>query len=188
MADTLVVVAAHGDDYLSNWEGDMLYDVVMWDTSEGGHPTRAYIEAFRQYRDRYQSFMFVQDSMRPTDRRYLQQFRIDRPVVAWCTFPGMMWDSDGQAEWVRTQYPDQLEPANGIFGPVFYATRDAMQQAEPHFPATPRTKLEAQGTERAWAYCFQAAGVPVFGLYTFDVTPMQNGDYAPFVKVFANRQ
>lgn len=184
--DTLVVVAAYDETHRDNWASFNGGDVAVMDTSAGGHPTGAFIEAFRS-QPNYGSYLFVQDSMRCTSRDCVKPFVGLGPVVAWCVFP-LFFDSEKQARYVRQQYPGVQEPDEGIFGPVFYATRDAMQAAEPHFPALPGTKLEAQGTERAWAFAFAAAGVTVNALYEFSIPRMEDGSYPPFAKTFANRQ
>lgn len=184
--ETLIVVAAFDETHKNNWSTFYGGDVAVMDTSGGGHPTGAYIEAYRTYTD-YGSYLFVQDSMRARSRDCVQPFRGRGHVVAWCSFP-LFFDNDEQARYVASQYPGQVLPARGIFGPVFYATRRAMRRAEPFFPAVPGTKLEAQGTERAWAFAFQAAGFPVAWLYDFNPALMENGSYPPFTKKFANRQ
>lgn len=184
--DTLIVVAAYDESHKANWPGFDGGDLVVMDTSAGGHPTGAYIQAFRDYPE-YDSYLFVQDSMKATLPDCVAPFRGLGPVVAWCSF-ALFFDDETQLRWVKDQYPDAPSPDEGIFGPVFYATREAMVAAEPFFPALPSTKLEAQGTERAWAYAFKQAGVPLNALYEFCIPPMEDGSYQPFTKAFANRQ
>lgn len=188
MADgTLIVVAAYDQTHTANLETLHGGTVIVKDTSGGGHPTKAFIDAYREHPD-HAGYLFVQDSMRGTEPDVVEMFRErERSVVAWVTFP-LFFDSTEQAEWVRAQYPGHAEPMRGIFGPTFYATRAAMQAAEPFFPLAPDTKMMAQGTERAWAYCFNAAQVDVAGLHQFDPGRMSDGSFPPFQKHFANRQ
>ncbi len=105
-------------------------------------------------------------------------------------FHPLFFDSVEQQVWVESQFP-LGRPPYGIFGPVFYATRDAMRRAEPFFPATPADKLEAQGTARASAYTFMHAKVPVGtlgGMTTDGVRPNLFPENKTFLKTFGNRQ
>lgn len=185
---TLIVVACYGltnPHVNANQETWLGGDLCLMDTSTGGHPTRAFIEAYRANRD-YTSYLFIQDSMRGIMPDIVEPFRHKGLVVAWVKF-GFNFDDPAQEAWVRDWYPAAPTPSEGIFGPTFYATRDAMERAEPFFPRTPRSKHEAQGTERAWAFAFQEAGIQVTKMYEFSPNLMQSGQYPPFSKTFADR-
>lgn len=187
--ETLIVVAAVDHSFDGNIAliKERHESVVRMDTSGGGHPSSAFIRAFYQYPD-YESYLFIQDSLRPTVDDIVLPFSSEgSEVVAWGLFPLSIWDGDYQYQWVREQFPEEINPSHGIFGPIFYATRSAMERSEPWFPRRPRDRLEAQGTERAWAYTFAAAGIEVGSLGTWSNQHMSSGNYPVFVKQFAGR-
>lgn len=174
------------DDFAHYAESYKGGPVVRMDTSQGGHPTGAYIRAYHEYPE-YRSYLFIQDSMRGIVPNIVRPFRqAGAPVVAWGIFP-MAFDNYAQRDWVLGQYPDHVRPRWGIFGPTFYATRKAMEKAEPYFPAVPENRLQAQGTERAWALTFAQAGVDVGWLGEWDNHLMSEGPYPVFRKTFALR-
>ncbi len=185
-SDILVVIPHVNDDYplaKFHW-GNPKVDVLTVDTSTGGYPTGAIKMVYHSYIT-YWAYLFVQDSMWPTSPDYLDDF-LDSGyrVMAWATFP-LGFDSDEQKHYVKDQYPG-VEVDRGIFGPVFYSERSAMTQAEPFFPATPLNRMEAQGTERAWAYCFEAAGVPFGAIRHADPREL-HGVIPPLRKEYAGR-
>jgi len=55
------------------------------------------------------------------------------------------------------------------------------------FPTTPQDKLQAQGTERAWAWAFKQAGLPVVSMDMWDKSRMESGQYPVFRKVWGGR-
>lgn len=191
--DELIVVAKHGPD----WIGQCLASlngtpVLVVDTGPDGpapgqHPTGAYLWAYQNVKaNRY---LFIQDSMTAVDPDPCPWFRQQMPLnggaVAWGRFP-MAWDGVAQQEWVRSQYRG-VEPDAGIFGPVFYTTRRSLDLLKnlKLLPKAPSNRLEAQGTERAWAFAFHAAGLPVTGP-AWNSGAMRDG-FGPFRKVWANR-
>ena len=188
MSDTLIVVAAVDDRFKHNIQalkerhGSL---VVREDTSMGGHPSAAFIRAYHKNPE-FDSYLFLQDSLEPTASDVVAPFKFaDAEVVGWARFP-MFFDNEYQQEWVLRQ-GFTVQPLYGIFGPIFYATRAAMERAEMWFPRTPRNRLEAQGTERAWAFTFQQAGdKPVF-LHEWSNQHLSSGDAYPFKKTFALR-
>lgn len=185
---TLVVVAAFDRAFDTNVEAlrRSAPAFVRMDTSMGGHPSAAFIKAYHQYPD-YDAYLFLQDSLFPRTDFYLDHFMNPlEPVVGWARFNLPMFDGDVQMAWVEDQYPEDVRPSHGIFGPIFYATRRAMEQAEPWFPRTPKNRLEAQGTERAWAYAFAAAGIPVSFLGDWSNERLVRHDPI-FAKTFAGR-
>jgi hypothetical protein len=185
-SETLIVVAAVNDDYKENLPTYTGGDLLVQDTSAGGHPTGAYIKAFHEWPE-YESYLFIQDSMRGIVDDVTAAFREHgSDVVAWGLFE-MGWDGPDQMRWVLRQYPARVKPTHGIFGPVFYATRGAMEKAERWFPDIPSNRLEAQGTERAWAYTFAAANIEVGSLGDWSNELMAHGPYPVFRKVFALR-
>jgi hypothetical protein len=153
----------------------------------GGHPTGAYLWAVQQYAA-YDRFLFVQDSMTALMDPlpwFREQFPATGGAVAWAKFR-MQWDAD-QKPWVEAQYPGVPEPEWGIFGPVFYTDRATLDLlAERNLlPPIPENRIQAQGTERSWAYAFAAAGLPVIGP-EWDSDAMTRA-FGPFCKFWANR-
>lgn len=189
--ETLIVVAAVDDRFTDNLQTLNGGPVLRMDTSAGGHPSAAFIRAYRE-NPQYHSYLFLQDSMMAHVGDCVAPFKKEgHDVVAWGLF-GMFFDNEMQREWVESQFSESMrepagKPSNGIFGPTFYATRDAMRKAEPFFLKTPEDRNQAQGTERGWAYTFKAAGVEVGTLGQWDNGRMQKGDYPVFTKTFAAR-
>lgn len=201
----LVVVACHGPDWIGQCRAtlaehppDAGASWVFVDTSgtitngadvsiQGGHPTGAYLWAVEQYAA-FNRFLFIQDSMTVLTNP-LPWFRDQWPgsgAVAWQRFP-MQWDNDEQRAEVEDRYASR--PSHGIFGPVFYTDRASLDvlAAEDLLPAIPQTRMQAQGSERAWAYAFADGGLPVVGP-EWDPHALKAGDpRGPFRKVFANR-
>jgi hypothetical protein len=191
----LIVVACHGLE--TDWHRQSLATLEPYltpdrpaafvDTSAGGHPTGAYISVYRHSdADR---FLFIQDSMTALDDP-LQWFRDQWPgsgAVAWQRFP-MQWDNDGQRLAVEQSYPD-THPSHGIFGPVFYTDRASLDllAAKDLLPSIPQNRMEAQGSERAWAYAYAAAGLPVVGPEWEPDALVADRPVGPFRKVFAGR-
>lgn len=196
--EELIVIACHGPDWIGQcrqslhglpllvvdtgpeWTG--LADVRI----DGGHPTAAYLWAYDNYRaDRY---LFVQDSMTAFGDPlpwFSNQLPAEGGAVAWGRFL-MQWDTVEQRQHVEDQYPG-VDADFGIFGPVFYTDRASLDllAAKDLFPQIPRTRMEAQGTERAWAYAYAAAGLPVVGP-EWSHHEMQR-QFGPFRKVWAKR-
>lgn len=189
-SETLIVVAAYDDSFKNNLPTFKGGDVVVWDTSSGGRETGAYINAFRKHY--YSSYLFLQDSLRGLVEDVTEPFRASgEDVVAWGRFP-LFFDSPEQEKWVWDQYPGRTRPRQGIFGPIFYATRKAMKRLEDKnlFPKLPPNKMMAQGTERAWAFAFDRAGVTVGelgGVTTDGIRPNLFPADQTFQKTFAGR-
>lgn len=188
-SETLIVVAAFDDTFKDNLETLHGGDIVVMDTSKGGHPSKAFIDAYRQ--NYYRSYLFLQDSLRGNVEDVVEPFRGKEEVVAWGTFP-MFFDDEQQGNWVLKQYPGHTMPRRGIFGPIFYATRRAMQRMESKglFPKTPPNRLMAQGTERAWAFACDWAGIKLGTLgdcITDGNSPRLFPSDQTFIKTFAGR-
>jgi hypothetical protein len=192
MLQNLVVVAAYDKEYIQGCLDSLgkKHKVVVIDTSKGGYPTWGYIRAFRRYKAH--NYLFIQDTMLAKDADYLQSFIDKRPrngAVAWCLFH-MGFDSGDQTDYAHSLYAEN-PPEYGIFGPVFYISRKALLELEYKglLPPKPTNKMEAQTSERLWAWALQNAGMEltsVGGLWDHDA--MQRGDYPVFKKVFANRK
>ncbi len=153
----------------------------------GGYPTGVLRWAYEsQPHDR---LLVIQDSMTvladplPWFRRMWTGYG----AVAWQRFP-MQWDDWSQAAWVETLYPD-VRPSHGIFGPVLYTDRASLDvlAARDLLPPVPESRWQSQATERAWAYAFAAAGLPVAGpVWNPDQMQLPSG-FGPFRKVLAGR-
>jgi hypothetical protein len=200
--DTLIVVAAHGPRFAAQCRESLgsAAPVCVVDTGSGavpladclipgGHPTGAYLHAYEHHPA--DAYLFIQDSMVATTPDFLDHFAAQMPplgAVAWGVF-GLAWDSEEQRCWVADQFPGRQEPPTGIFGPVFYTNRATLDRLrdEGLLPRIPITKIQAQGSERAWGWAFHAAGLPVVGP-PWDFYRMQDGSFPPFKKVWADRQ
>lgn len=191
MLQNLIVIAKHGDQYIDGCLESLgaKYPIQVIDTKDGGHPTGAYLKAYREYPAK--NYLFIQDSMQALQADYLEPFIEKMPehgAVAWGLFP-MAFDSREQVDWVESHY-DGVAPEFGIFGPIFYTSRDSLKTLEDRglLPPIPKDKLQAQGTERMWAWAFQNAELPVEsvgGIWSPDA--MSNGAYPPFRKIFGGR-
>lgn len=198
----LIVVGCHGPDWIDQCRASLSQHspdakVLFVETGEftgkadatidGGWSTGAYLWAVEQHAA-YDRFLFIQDSMTALADP-LPWFRdqwTGAGAVAWQVFP-MQWDSDDQRRAVEDRY--ESRPSHGIFGPVFYTDRASLDNlaALGLTPHLPHNRIGAQGTERAWAYAYAQAGLPVAGL-PWNATAMQSENgYGPFRKVFANR-
>lgn len=189
-SDTLIVVAAYDDSFANNLSTLHGGHVVRWSTAGGGHPSKAFIDAYRKHY--YRSYLFLQDSLRSNVEDCVAPFReVGEEVVAWGTFP-MFFDDEHQAAWVMNQYPGHTMPRRGIFGPIFYATRQALGKIERKglLPKTPPNKLMAQGTERAWSFACDRARITLGTLgdcITDGTSPRLFPSDQTFTKVFAGR-
>jgi hypothetical protein len=200
--DELIIVAAHGPDHIGQCMAALTdaETVVVVDTGSGqvpgrcvriagGYPTGAYRWAYQSMpADRY---LFIQDSMTALESPlpwFRDQFPAGGGAVAWARFP-QQWDSAEQRAWVEAAYPGTPEPSHGIFGPVFYTDRASLDVLAGRglLPPVPVNRLQAQGTERAWAYAFAAAGLPVVGPDWDPVTMAAASGFGPFRKTWAAR-
>lgn len=192
MLEDLVVVAKYNDDFLDGIAslGDR-YPVVVMDTSGGGHPTGAYIRAYREHPA--QNYLFIQDSMFAKQPDYLDEFKSRlRPgigAVAWALFR-QGFDNAEMEKWAKSFFGNDY-PGIGIFGPVFYTSRQNLRKLEQNnwFPPIPTNKLEAQTTERMWSWAFYKAGFKLDSVGGWwDRENMINGTFPVFRKVFADRK
>lgn len=202
----LIVVACHGPEWIGQCRASLAEHPpdagaapVFIDTSgtishgadvwiKGGHPTGAYLWAVEQYAA-YDRFLFIQDSMTflANPLPWFRDQWTGSGAVAWQRFP-MQWDTHEQRQAVEDRYPS-VYPSHGIFGPVFYTDRGSLDLLRERdlLPAVPQNRMDAQGSERAWAYAFAAAGLPVVGP-EWNPEALKAGDpVGPFRKVFANR-
>jgi hypothetical protein len=191
--ETLIVSATYDDSY-PEWYDALPQPKVRWSTAEGGHPSQALIRAFRADHHRHRAYLLLQDSLEPLDANpaaLFEQAAVDMrtPVVGWARFP-MFFDEPEQELKVTQQYPWVKRPAHGIFGPIFWVERKVMERLDKmgRFPKAPENKMDAQGTERAWAYAFQALGIEPRFLHDWSNEFLASGEATPFRKVFADRK
>jgi hypothetical protein len=183
----VIVVAKHGDTYIDaclRSLGDR-YPVVVMDTSEGGHPSAAYVKAYHEHPAH--NYLFIQDSMEAIEDDVIKPFKDKGEVVSWAHFH-FNFDNDAQRDYLVAQYEDN-PPEYGIFGPVFYASRESLEKLDKQglFPNTPQDKLQAQGTERGWAWAFHKADIKVESLGYWDKSKMEQGLHPPFRKTWGGR-
>lgn len=199
--DTLIVVAAHGPDYIDACLASLgAHPRLVVDTGSGtvpgadvrlhgGHPTGAYRWAY-EHTDAA-AFLFVQDSMVAVVPDPVAWFVGQAPelgAVAWGRFP-LAWDNVEQRGRVEAQYGADDPPDTGIFGPVFWTTRAALEVLGGCglLPPAPADRMQAQGTERAWAYAYRRAGLAVTGpMWDSDAMGTPAG-FGPFRKTWAAR-
>jgi hypothetical protein len=191
--DTLIVSASY-DDFRPEWFEAFPEPKVRVSTSDGGYQHGAYVDAFRFDRKRHHSYLFVQDSMEVTHPAPVAIFRAEAQnkgvqVVGWAGFP-FFFDNLQQQSDVMRQYPYTLPPERGMFGPVFWVERKVLEMLDKRglIPKKPWDKNSANGTERAWAVAFKAAGIPVAYLHDWSEAWLSSGDAAPFKKHYQGRQ
>lgn len=140
------------------------FDITLYER-KGGRTTGAYLTAYRNFPADY--YMFMQDSMKVKCQDWLGEFhrRMFTPTgtwpvgcVPWLNFD-MKRSTAEELAWA-TQCLGNVPCKNGIFGPVFYTSRKALDKlnALKVLPRTPKEKIQECGNERAWAMAFQKAG------------------------------
>src|SRR6187399_1825234 len=134
MRDSTLVVSATYDDSYPEWYLGLPDPKIRWSTAEGGHPSQAFVRAYRADYQRHRAYLFLQDSLEPLFDNVTAPFEdaaVEQrvPVVAWARFP-LFFDTPDQRALVEQQYPNQPAPDYGIFGPIFWAERRAMEKLE----------------------------------------------------------
>lgn len=188
----LIVVACHGSEWVDQCRKSLethapLAD-VMYVQTQGRWPTGALLDVYRSsaFAADFDGFLLMQDSMTALADP-LPWFRDQwqgSGAVAWQLFP-MQWDSPQQQELVEARYTSR--PASGICGPVFYTDRTSLDRLRDSdlLPDVPTSRMESCASERAWAYAFEQAGMPVVGPMWNQ--PSHESGVGPFRKVWANR-
>lgn len=198
----LIVVCCHGADFIGQCQESLSRHApgiakVYIDTASipdsrtnigipGIWPTGCLLWAYRNMHG-FDKFLIMQDSMTAI-MDPLPWFRdqwLGAGCVAWQRFP-MDWDTKDQADSVTSHYTSR--PAYGIVGPVMYTSRESLDLLEKLnlLPDTPSSRITSCATERAWAFAFEEAGLPVVGP-GWDVLAMTTTGVGPFKKVWANR-
>ena len=194
MRDSTLIVSATYDGSYPEWYDLLPEPKIRVSTADGGHPSQAFVNAYRYDLKRHRAYLFLQDSLEPLIDLVHAPFEDEAedkrtPVVAWARFP-TFFDDGSQKDHVVAQYPHMLWPDYGIFGPIFYAERKVLEKLDKYnrFPKAPENKMDAQGTERAWAFAFKALGIEPAFLHEWSNEHLASGDALPFKKVFAGRQ
>lgn len=155
---------------------------------ERGYTTGAYLHAYKYFPARH--YLFMQDSMVSLVPDALDPFKdLDSGgAVAWATFD-MGFDTPAHETWAKSLYTGQY-PSKGIFGPIFYTSRSALNRLDKAglLPPVPKDKLEAQTCERLWSWAFNNAGLPVACVGgDWKYTDMMDGRFPIFQKEWAGR-
>lgn len=160
---------------------------------DGGYCTRAYLEAYKRYGNEYPNLIFMHDSMKVKNPNWINAFTTPFDVselfcIPWLTF-GMWYDNDEQKAYIQDRYGTR-EPAEGIFGPIFATTNEALRTLERKLllPTPPSNKLEECAWERGWAVAFHQADIPMSAL-NHGVTgeDLNNDVYSHLTKIRPHR-
>jgi hypothetical protein len=189
---TLIISATYDDSH-RDWYDRLPEPKVRVSTAEGGHPSKALIDTFR-WGKKHDAYLLLQDTLEPLVEDVVAPFvdaaeKAKTGAAAWAGFP-MFFDTPDQKHWVVEQYQQVEEPKLGVFGPIFWVTRKNLERLEKLYrlPKHPADKLQAQGTERAWAYALGMIGQTPAFLHPWSNEHLASGEALPFRKVFAGRQ
>jgi hypothetical protein len=149
-------------------------ETIGAERTQGGWCMGAYLYALENFDRPW--YLFLHDSLVVKDPQFLKRFQEIGEAVGWLSFP-MAFDSASQEAYVRSFWPD-LAP-KGCFGPIFYATREALSRVELPFPVTIE---QAHGMERGVSSAFAAAGLPMGFIDEYETTRMDRDEYATFTK------
>lgn len=175
---SLIVICHHNG---SKWLSDLVksldgHNVVIVDTSstddeqknclaqhkltrfiEGGYAPAAYRAGFELFPN-YDEYFFMHDSMLCKDPNFFADFRAKGEMCAWIGFT--MHPDSQRCEYNARTYSDLYNlPPYMIFGPIFYATRNALSKLV--WPAPCRNHDELVVSERAFAIGFHQAGFEI---------------------------
>jgi len=139
------------------------------------------------------NYLFLQDSLEVIEQDFLEQFKekfsyAGRGAAAWTSFD-FEFDPGLQEQAMRYMYGDFI-PKYGIFGPIFYTSRDTLEfiDRQNGLPAYPVHAHQSQGLERGWAMIFEKYGLPVEFIHNLpNVTLTASGLFGPFRKSFLKR-
>jgi hypothetical protein len=167
------------------------FKLTVGKTPYKAYDTGAYIHAFRNY-DAH-AYLFMQDSVRPKCSGWFEAFEqratFGVGCVPWLIFP-MQWNSQYQVDWLIEKCNTNDWPPYGVFGPIFYAPRLALERLDElgYLDILPTCKEEQMAMERVWPTIFNLAG---FGIRPveprFHESLLTNDDYTHLAKRFALR-
>lgn len=122
-------------------------EYTCWDTG-------AYVHGYKNYTaDKY---IFLQDSLYIVNPNLIVEIDAmlnDYDVVPMFNF-GYGYDNADQQRWVEDGMPVTSTPQDGIFGPIFSATKSALDRIPADWFREPKNKNEGCGMERRWALMF----------------------------------
>ena len=122
-----------------------------WDTG-------AYLHAYKTYRA--DKFIFLQDSLSITNPDIISE--IDDLLDEYDVVPMFnfkyAYDNPEQKRWVEHGLHFSSLPRDGVFGPIFAATKSVLDRIPPDWHKEPTNKNEACGMERRWALEFHILG------------------------------
>lgn len=143
--------------------------------TRGGWSLGAYKHAVENIKADW--FFFMHDSMVVKDKSFLDEMK-KHQVCGWLSFP-MFFDNTGQEAAIKNVYPGET-PDKGIFGPIFYATKEVLDKITIHKPESCDI---AHGMERGMAMAFHQAGVPVSFLDELSEERLSGDMYQHFTKI-----
>ncbi len=167
---TLVVSAAstpEEEEYLRRHSGQAQTLFI-----DGGGCTGAYLAGYQAQPD-HDGYFFMHDSMRVKEPEFMPFFATQRPVTAWIGF-NMDWGTPESPEgrWLASVYGslDRALPPYAIFGPIFYASRNAMHGilSANLWPPPLRSRTDLQAVERGLAIAFHRSGYTPDFLEAYD--------------------
>ena len=202
----LVVISANGPDHwktcCNSWMGKAPFTLL--DTGSGEIPyadenvgpvwqTGAFLHAYHE--TDADAFLFTQDTVtvQPDWPDPVEWFRMrmtgDICAVGWQLFPLDNYERAFIEDWYESALGHRAftRPQRGIVGPVFYTTRETLDTLDRAglLPPVPTTREEQSATERAWAYAFHLAGVPLAGEpFVPNEIPAKVTEYGPLRKVW----
>lgn len=206
----LTVVATHnGMEFLPDLIKDLPEDHLIVDTNSNDPKVLNYLnkldkkpvligpvgcigayKAAYETAPHYDGYFFMHDSMRIKDKNFLEAFSSIGPVVAWIGFP-MDFDSGPQRQYLEYLYGDLNKdvPPTAIFGPIFYASKQAMQKAFDLIPNQTSSRDELCAMERGIAIAFHRAGFEIDYLEEYSNERLDIlDDYKYFSKKRPNRE
>lgn len=138
--------------------------------------TGAWIEAYRScVSSRY---LFIQDSMEVTAPGWYKQFDDIAETrtykgsyefcVPWVTFtPYLLGVTPEVRNRIIEVYGVYAEPGFGIFGSMFYTSRDSLRRIEKsgYLNYVPKDKTDSEAYERWWALIFHRLGIPIMPIH-----------------------
>jgi hypothetical protein len=203
--DPLIVIATNnGKKYLEKLLPTVKYPFVLIDTGstepesikyfndldcikariKGGYAVGAYEYAYRKFKA--DNYFFMQDSMMIKKEDFIEDFENKGSVVAWLRF---FYAPEHGIDYLN-KIPGDSVPEYAIFGPIFYATKEAMDTLNEKglFPPIPVNKDEAIASESGYGLAFHRAGIEVSHVEEMDNQRIdETRDYKMFDKFRPHR-
>ena len=139
-----------------------LSNYIVTKTPYSGYDTGAYVWAYQNYKS--DEYIFMHDSLEILTNDWLEAFRYYKcDVCYYASFP-IQFDEDAQKNRLIDIGIYNQDAPYGIFGPIFYANRNAMDKVAARFDlksVIPTTKLDQMGMERGWSMMFETVGARI---------------------------